>query len=470
MPATLHRLMPAALGCVLVALVGGCQLGAFERNMSKELEAKKLESPPVRTPVASTHDAAKTPAKPKPAPPAVAAADDATVASVMEEARKISAANPDAGAMLLDELSRAEPKLWPLTLQQFRSRQALHEQLLKRPKTATNSADAKIEEVVTEDPVTTDRPSEEVGRLADPRRVGTDAAVDETFATATPANMPAPLDAATLSALAAESARPAAFAADAAARPLSETKVATQTNDGVVQAGVVQANVAEAGQVERALFDADDVAQTAPPKSLDWREHLQLAVDDLNERLADGPRSTAEVHQVVSLRMLQLMAGETESALQPIPNVSTQEQDYWSSQIFTLATFLDHHRQPDDERRAAASVIHLDEAVGHLRELGSLSVRNLAFCKNVFGYGAYEPINTPLFSPGQQLTLYLEVENYHSESTAKGYSTKLGANYEIVTDAGERVAGGEFPNIEDNCQSRRRDFHVQYGLALPKTA
>ena len=94
-------------------------------------------------------------------------------------------------------------------------------------------------------------------------------------------------------------------------------------------------------------------------------------------------------------------------------------------------------------------MIHLDEAVGHLRELGSLSVRNLAFCKNVFGYGAYEPINSPVFSPGQQLTLYLEVENYHSESTAKGYSTKLGANYEIVTDAGERVAGGDFPNIED---------------------
>lgn len=375
MPSPQFKLMPAVLGCVLVALVGGCQLAPFERNGAKVLEAKKLESPPARTPAASTptastHDAAKTPAKPKPAPPAVAAADDATVASVMEEARKISAANPDAGAMLLDELSRAEPKLWPLTLQQFRSRQALHEQLLKRPKTATNNADAKIEDVVTGDLVTTERPSEEVGRLADPRRVGTDSAVEQTVATATPANMPAPMDAATMAALAAESARPAAFAADVAAQPIADAKVAPQSSNSVVQA-----TATDVGQVEQALYSADEVVPAKPPETLDWQEHLQLAVDDLNERLADGPRSTAEVHQVVSLRMLQLMAGETEAALQPIPNVSTQEQDYWSSQIFTLATFLDHHRQPDDERRAAASVIHLDEAVGHLRELGSSTLR-----------------------------------------------------------------------------------------------
>ena len=40
----------------------------------------------------------------------------------------------------------------------------------------------------------------------------------------------------------------------------------------------------------------------------------------------------------------------------------------------------------------------------------------------------------------------------------------------MVDDAGERLAGGEFPNVEDTCQSRRRDFHIQYGLVLPKSA
>jgi hypothetical protein len=224
------------------------------------------------------------------------------------------------------------------------------------------------------------------------------------------------------------------------------------------------------GQVEQAIYSAESAPKSSPEEKLDWQRHLKLAIEDLDQRLVDDPRSTAEVHRVVSLRLMNLLAGNTEDALEPLPSVSIEEQDYWSSQVFALATLLDHHRQPDDQRRAAASVVHLDEAVGHLRELGSLAVRNLAFCKSVYGYGAYEPIDHPIFSPGQQVTLYLEVENYHSESTIKGYNTKLAASYELVDEDGERLTGGDFPNVEDTCQSRRRDFHIQYGLVLPKTA
>ena len=72
--------------------------------------------------------------------------------------------------------------------------------------------------------------------------------------------------------------------------------------------------------------------------------------------MAPSPASTAEVHQHVSLRLLRLLAGQTEAAMEPIPHISPAEQDYWSQQIFALATYLDHHSQPDDKRRAAASV------------------------------------------------------------------------------------------------------------------
>ncbi len=184
--------------------------------------------------------------------------------------------------------------------------------------------------------------------------------------------------------------------------------------------------------------------------------------------MASSPTTTAEVHQHVTLRVLRLLSGDTEHALEPIPGISPTEQDYWSRQLFALAAYLDHHSQPDDNRRAAASVIHLDEAVSHLRELGSLSVRNLSFCKNVFGYGAIEPYELDAFSPGQQVSLYVEVENYHSKSTEKGFCTLLGSTYELLNEKGERVGGGECPDVNDCCRSRRRDFHIQYGIAIPK--
>ena len=72
------------------------------------------------------------------------------------------------------------------------------------------------------------------------------------------------------------------------------------------------------------------------------------------------------------------------------------------------------------------------------------------------------------FSPGQQVTLYVEVENYHSDSTDKGYCTSLGTSFEVFDDQGKRIEGGDFPDVEDCCRSRRRDFHIQYGMAIPK--
>ena len=421
-------------------------------------------APPLATDKSKPFGAAQKPADdqshPSPATEtATTAADDATVATVMKEVQQISADDPAAGKMLLDELSLAEPKLWPLVVQQFRSRQAFHEELATRQKSRPVPKSAKAKDTLAAEP-----PSAEVGKLADPRGLRPDPALEQAFAAATPANMPAPLDEGATEATLVADAAPAAFADDASARQITRSEQGAGS-----KAHVVLTAATETGGVEQALFNVESKAPVPSDPAGDWQAHLNLAIADLNNHLADGPRSTAEVHQLVSLRLMQLLAGDTEVALRPIPNVSSEEQDYWSGQIFALATFLDHHRQPDDDRRAAASVVHLDEAVGHLRELGSLSLRNLAFCKNVYGYGAYEPINNPSFALGQQITLYLEVENYHSESTPKGYATNLGASYEITNDAGERVANGEFPNVEDSCQSRRRDFHIQYGLVLPKS-
>jgi hypothetical protein len=30
------------------------------------------------------------------------------------------------------------------------------------------------------------------------------------------------------------------------------------------------------------------------------------------------------------------------------------------------------------------------------------------------------------------------------------------------------VGGGEIPDVNDCCRSRRRDFHIQYGITLPE--
>ncbi len=413
------------------------------------------------------------------------------MASVLDVLQQVGEIDPAAQQRLLQELRETEPSLRPLVAQQFKATLAYHQQLVADSSTKRTGQDADA-----------------IGKLVDPRGLRGDPAYEQALACATPASIPVPgIDEAHPRRLAPPDV-PAALGVDAPTSTTDERPERTgwptpQATDGATGAlaaatpALFEVTAGEAGGVEPAILRTpaaasaaladsslspsrlleEGVARHPPPgplpkgegESADWRELVERAVDDLEERVAESPMSTAEVHQHVSLRILELLAGNTEEALRPIPHIAPAEQQYWSAELFALATYLDHHTQPDDKRRAAATAVHLDEALANLRELGSLSLRNLTFCKAVYDFGAYDPCERTTFSAGEQLTLYVEVENYRSRSTEKGYTTTLGTSYKILNDRDELVDSGQFPDVEDCCRSRRRDFHIQYGLALPKT-
>ncbi len=207
--------------------------------------------------------------------------------------------------------------------------------------------------------------------------------------------------------------------------------------------------------------------QQLPQLAHDWHVPLQNAIRNLETSVQPSPGSTGEVNQHMRLRLLQLLAGNEEASLQPIPGASAPQQDYWNKQLFAVSTFLDSSQQPDNRRRAANSLMHLDGARAKLAEMATLQVRNLSFVDSVEGYGAYELHEEAKFRPGDQITLYAEIENFSSESTQKGYQTRLGTSYEVVDKNGKRVDSAQFPEVEDLCHNPRRDFHMQYTVTLP---
>ncbi|HEY3394961.1 MAG TPA: hypothetical protein VGK58_19810 [Lacipirellulaceae bacterium] len=355
------------------------------------------------------------------------------MAGVLDQLQQIRAIDPTAEAKLMEQLRQTPADSWPLVAEQFRASLAYREQLV------SNSGRLAIADHPKSGPLA---PSNVAKRE-------TAAVPDQATVNGTP-----------------DSAQ--TQSAGARVMPLGSSHASTAADTSPYQDPPTEIP-------DRAPHDVMQAALSTPTQPVasrpadEWRELVARAAEDLTDRVPSSPTTTAEVHQHVSLRMLRLLSGNTDGALEPIPAISPTEQDYWSRQVFALATYLDHHGQPDDKRRAAASVLHLDEAVSHLRELGSLSVRNLSFCKSVYGYGAIEPYDAALFSPGEQVSLYVEVENYHSRSTEKGFCTLLGSTYELLDDKGERVGGGEIPDVNDCCRSRRRDFHIQYSLTLPET-
>ncbi|MEM8943625.1 MAG: hypothetical protein AAGD11_00465 [Planctomycetota bacterium] len=211
------------------------------------------------------------------------------------------------------------------------------------------------------------------------------------------------------------------------------------------------------------------VSYDAPSSEvLGWRSHLQRAVLGLQAEAQASPASPDEVNEHLQLRLLQLLAGDEEAALAPVPGASAEQQDYWNHQLFALSTYLDGYNQPDNKRRATGSLTHLDLARSKLAELAMLQVRSLAFVESVEGYGAYDLLSESKFRPGQEVTLYAEIENFSSQSTKDGQRTRLGTSFEIVDGNGKRVDSAQFPEVEDLCQTKRRDFHMQYTITLPE--
>lgn len=206
---------------------------------------------------------------------------------------------------------------------------------------------------------------------------------------------------------------------------------------------------------------------SSAPTNTTWTDDLDAVIAKLEHETGHDPGSTDEVHQHMRLRLLYLLAGRQSDAMSPIPGAAPEQQDYWAKQLFALSSYLDNERQPDDKQRAAASLMHLDQARAKLAELATLQLRNLTFVDSVDGYGVYQRRETRQFRPGDQVTLYAEVENFRSESTKEGYRTALSTSYEVVDASGQRVDGRQFPDVEDICQNQRRDFHMQYGVALP---
>jgi len=204
------------------------------------------------------------------------------------------------------------------------------------------------------------------------------------------------------------------------------------------------------------------------PIQANWREHLAGAVTALQSEVRDAPQSAAGVELQARLRMLYLLADRREDALRPIPSAPPAVQEFWSQELYGLATWLDSQRVSDPSRRAGQSKPPLAAAVHRLEELAPLVVRNLAFITEVQSYGIYKPFGKSEFTPGQELLLYAEVENFRSEDTPKGFHTVLQGSYQIFDSRGQRVAGQELNTVEEYCRNPRRDFFLAYRLSLPK--
>lgn len=100
----------------------------------------------------------------------------------------------------------------------------------------------------------------------------------------------------------------------------------------------------------------------------------------------------------------------------------------------------------------------------------SLEITELAFCRKVEGFGAFEPAAPDAMHAGRSLGLYWEVAGLKSEQVDGWHRTRVGCILEILPASGaEPVWRQALDDAEDRCRRERRDFFINTRLTLPDT-
>ncbi|HEY3969656.1 MAG TPA: hypothetical protein VGM05_34205 [Planctomycetaceae bacterium] len=176
------------------------------------------------------------------------------------------------------------------------------------------------------------------------------------------------------------------------------------------------------------------------------------------------------IKKQVDLRMLYLMSGQQERALQAIPGLDPADQEFWQQTFWGLTNYFDSVSIPSASDRAAQTVTQMQNAVLRLQEKAHLELRNVTFCHKISSFGNYEKYSREEFGPGQEVLLYAEVANIHSEPIPDGkFRTCLKSTLEILRhgpqgDVAERI---ELPETVDICRTHRRDYFHSYQFTIP---
>ena len=129
---------------------------------------------------------------------------------------------------------------------------------------------------------------------------------------------------------------------------------------------------------------------------------------------------------------------------------------------------------PNQEDRATQTITQLRSAIQSLQETAKLEIRNVDFCRNIFSFCNYEAFADNVFTPGQAVMVYGEIQNFASERGSDGiYRTQLQSTIEFhkVTPLGSEIVETiKFDPTTDLCRNHRRDYYHSYDLQIPAKA
>lgn len=218
--------------------------------------------------------------------------------------------------------------------------------------------------------------------------------------------------------------------------------------------------------------------QAKPLETSTWPEVLDEALAQLR-RLQDTETAEMEPDVLVArMRLLQLIRAADGSATANFDELEPEQRIYWQRQLMALEALIGEDRNPVLGKRTALALRNLRAAISHLAAQSALDLRNFAVCESVSGFGIYEPFSRRTFKPGQEVVLYVEVENFvavnlrDSEAgqptRAQVFETEFEGSFQFLDESGREIADLLLPRDKQTCKNYRRDYYLAYLAKIPR--
>jgi hypothetical protein len=244
-------------------------------------------------------------------------------------------------------------------------------------------------------------------------------------------------------------------------------------------------------QASGSPLPAAKIPTRTEPNEISWQQSLQQTIRGVEQRLANEPLTEMErMRAQAHLGLLNVIAEDPERAVTAFEDLDDEELEFWRQTTMALDALLASNDLPRRSHRVELATDHLRSGVKALATLGPLRVRNLAFCTKVSGFGDFREFESYTFPPGQQVLLYVEIEDFaveqvesvtttrsrsafstrqatHEVAGEVTYKTELHARYEILDENQRRVATKVLPVDRETCRNHRQDYYIPYLIYLP---
>lgn len=227
---------------------------------------------------------------------------------------------------------------------------------------------------------------------------------------------------------------------------------------GVTVRGDDDAEVSQADPNAPPQVNVGAVAAHAPQTLADFLRNWPQPDDD------------APFRRQLDRRVLAAIAGDYETARQPLEGVSNEQQALALRLVESLIVVREEAHGGAPAEAAERILAELDALRSTLQPLTDLRVPTVAVCSEVTGFGQYREIQPAVFPAGvvTDFVVYCEVRDFESQKTEDNqFRTVFDLRTRLINRAGDVILDLSDENIVDQCRQKRHDCFIPRLVRLP---